>query len=141
MQGRPKGGKNKKYSKEEKIMYVQQLLDGKSCRDIEREYGIGHAVVHKWLQNYLSSGENGLDYNKRKKVSINGLKRENMYLRIENERLKRGYFIDGMSDASAFRERELEIIHVLSNDYYVTSLCDAMYISKEVYYEWLSSRE
>ena len=120
-------------------MYVQQLLDGKSCRDIEREYGIDHAVVHSWLNKYLSSGANGFRLDK--KVDVSRLQRENMMLRIENERLKRGYFIDNLFDVSAFREKELEIIHTLSNDYYVTSLCDAMYISRDVYYKWLSSRD
>ncbi len=92
MQGRPKGGKNRKYSKEEKMMYVQQLLDGKSCRDIEREHGIGHAVVHRWLQNYLSQGEKGLNSKEKtirpNKISIVELKRENARLRKEIERLK-----------------------------------------------------
>ena len=31
MQGRPKGGKNKYYSKEEKLKYINQMLDGRSC--------------------------------------------------------------------------------------------------------------
>ncbi len=31
MQGRPKGGKNNYYSKEEKLKYVNQMLEGKSC--------------------------------------------------------------------------------------------------------------
>ncbi len=38
MQGRPKGGKNKYYSKEEKkLKYVEQMLNGRSCWEIERE--------------------------------------------------------------------------------------------------------
>ena len=40
MQGRPKGGKNKYYSKEEKIKIVQEMLKGKTTRDITNEYGI-----------------------------------------------------------------------------------------------------
>ena len=65
MQGRPKGGKNKYYSKEEKLKYIQQMLEGRSCWDIERKDGIGHAITNRWLKNYNDFGEDGLE-NKKK---------------------------------------------------------------------------
>ena len=37
MQGRPKGGKNKYYSKEGKIKIVQEMLNGKTTKDITNE--------------------------------------------------------------------------------------------------------
>jgi transposase-like protein len=49
MQGRPKGGKNKYYSKEEKLKYVEQMLNGRSCWEIEREDGISHSITNRWL--------------------------------------------------------------------------------------------
>ena len=61
MCGRPKGGKNRDYSKEEKLKYVKQMLNGKSCLDIEREEGIGHAITNRWLKKYIELRENGLD--------------------------------------------------------------------------------
>ena len=46
MQGRPKGGKNKYYSKEEKLKYVEQMLNGvfiamgtASSSDLARKIG------------------------------------------------------------------------------------------------------
>ena len=47
------------------MMYVQQLLDGKNCRDIERKYGIDHAVVHSWLNKYFLVVRMNLDLIKR----------------------------------------------------------------------------
>ena len=39
--GRPKGGKNKNHTKEEKIKFVKMMLDeGYSAQRIEKEYGI-----------------------------------------------------------------------------------------------------
>ena len=107
MQGRPKGGKNRYYSKEEKLKYVQQMLLGRSCMEIEREEGIGHAVTNNWLRNYNNFGEKGLENKKRpgnplvkyqKKKNLTKeeqLEYENMKLRIENELLKKGYLMKG----------------------------------------------
>ncbi len=65
MQGRPKGGKNKYYSKEEKLKYVKQMLEGKSCWEIEREDGINHSITNNWLKKYNEKGIEGLE-NKKK---------------------------------------------------------------------------
>ena len=52
--GRPKGGKNKEWSKEEKYKYVKMIIDGnKNSRDIQREYGIYNAMVNLWVRQYL----------------------------------------------------------------------------------------
>ena len=116
MQGRPKGGKNKYYTKEEKLKYVHQMLDGRSCWDIEREDGIGHAITNRWLKNYNDLGEDGL-VNKKKpgnplskysnKKNLNELEKlqyENMKLRIENERLKKGYLVKGDGSVVTFKK-------------------------------------
>ena len=102
--GRPKGGKNKEWSKEEKYKYVKMIIDGdKNSRDIQREYGIYNAMVNLWVRQYLEFGIEGLQnkkkpgnplakYLRRKELTpIEQLEYENMLLRIENERLKKGY--------------------------------------------------
>ena len=116
MQGRPKGGKNKYYSKEEKLKYVKQMLDGRSCKDIEKKDGIGHAVANNWLKKYNEYGEKGLEnkkkpgnplmkYSQRKHLSeIEKLEYENMKLRIENERLKKGYLVKGDGSIVVFKK-------------------------------------
>lgn len=116
MQGRPKGGKNKYYSKEEKLKYVNQMLDGKSCWSIEREEGINHSVTSKWLEKYIKFGIDGLENkkkpgnplckysNKKKLTDIEKLEYENMKLRIENERLKKGYLMKEDGSVVVFKK-------------------------------------
>ena len=64
MQGRPKGGKNKYYSKEEKLKYINQMLDGRSCWEIERADGINHSITKNWLKKYTEEGIKGLENKK-----------------------------------------------------------------------------
>ena len=116
MQGRPKGGKNKYYSKEEKLKIVREMLDGKTTRDITNEYGINHSVSNKWLHLFNELGIEGLEnkkkpgnplskYSKRKNLSeIEKLQYENMKLRIENERLKKGYLVKGDGSVVIFKK-------------------------------------
>ena len=50
--GRPKGGKNKTHTKEEKIKYVKMMLeDGYSAMKIEKEYGVSHSLTDRWKEN------------------------------------------------------------------------------------------
>ena len=116
MQGRPKGGKNKYYTKEEKIKIVNMLLEGKTTWDIEREYKINHSVSSSWLKKYNEFGEDALE-NKKKpgnpllkyalRKDLNKLEQleyENMKLRIENERLKKGYLVKGDGSIAVFKK-------------------------------------
>ena len=98
MIGRPKGGKNKTYTKKEKIKYVKMMLeDGYSAQRIEKEYGISHSITDRWKRKYLEFGEEVLVNNKKpgnpmckysnkkKLTKEENLEYENMKLRIENE--------------------------------------------------------
>ena len=102
--GRPKGGKNREWSKEEKFKYVNMVISGeKSAREIEKEYGIVNSMVSNWIKRYNEQGIEGLQnkrkpgnplskYSRRKELTkLEKLEYENMLLRIENERLKKGY--------------------------------------------------
>ena len=110
MQGRPRGGKNNYHSKEEKIKIVKEMLDfNLSPLDIEKKYNISHSLAGKWRKDYLEKGETSLVNkkkpgnplckfsNKKNLTDIEKLQYENMKLRIENERLKKGYImkVDG----------------------------------------------
>ena len=63
--GRPKGGKNKSHSKEEKLALVKRNLAGESVVKLERETGISNSLIHQWTRKYLEGGEEAL-INKRK---------------------------------------------------------------------------
>ena len=117
MQGRPRGGKNNYHSKEEKIKIVKEMLDfNLSPHDIEKKYNISHSLAGKWRKDYLEKGETSLVNkkkpgnpickfsNKKNLTDIEKLQYENMKLRIENERLKKGYLMKGDGSVVIFKK-------------------------------------
>lgn len=106
--GRPKGGKNKYWSKEEKLKLIKEHIDNHiSTLEITTREHISNGMYNNWLKKYLEFGEKGLENkkkpgnplsrysNKKNLTSIEKLEYENMKLRIENERLKKGYLVEG----------------------------------------------
>lgn len=115
--GRPKGGKNKYYTREEKYKIIKPALDlEKSTWDITRETGLSNGMINNWIKKYRENGMDGLEnqkklgnplmkYSKRKELSeIEKLEYENMKLRIENERLKKGYLVKGDGSVVMFKK-------------------------------------
>ena len=111
MIGRPKGGKNRKYTVEEKLSIVNMnLQDHMSIIQIEKETGISNSLISSWIHKYLDNGLQGLENKKNKKsgnvyaalhtskslTKEERLELENMKLKIENERLKKGYLVKGV---------------------------------------------
>lgn len=106
--GRPKGGTNRYWSKQEKLQAVKRVLDNhETAEDVRKELKISSGLLHSWIQKYLKDGEKGLEnkikpgnplskYIHKKQLSdLEKLEYENMKLRIENERLKKGYLVEG----------------------------------------------
>ena len=106
--GRHKGGRNKTYTKEEKLKYVKMMIDkGYSPQKIEKDFGISHSLTDVWRRKYLRFGEDSLEnqkkpgnplckyQNKKNLTKEEQLEYENMKLRIENELLKKGYLMKG----------------------------------------------
>ena len=108
--GRPKGisTPRRNWSKEEKLKAVKRVLDNhETAEDVRKELNINSGLLHSWIQKYLKDGENGLEnkikpgnplakYQSKKNLTdIEKLQYENMKLRIENERLKKGYIVEG----------------------------------------------
>ena len=111
MIGRPKGGKNRIYTVEEKLSIVNMnLQDHMSIIQIEKETGISDSLISAWIHKYLDNGLQGLENKKNKKsgnvyaalhtskslTKEERLELENMKLKIENERLKKGYLVKGV---------------------------------------------
>jgi len=102
--GQPRGGTNRYWSKEEKLRIVKRWLKGEgSMRGIAKEEKITGRMLWGWTQAFEKEGESGLE-NKRKPgnplvrfqrrkdlTELELLEYENMKLRIENLRLKKGY--------------------------------------------------
>ena len=99
---------NRYWSKEDKIKIVKMIIDeGISMTQISKEKDMSLGMLHKWVNLYLNKGESALEnkkkpgnplvkYSRRKSLSeLEKLEYENMKLRIENERLKKGYMMKG----------------------------------------------
>ena len=115
--GRPKGGKNKYWSKEEKLKLIKEHLDNNiSTNEITTRENISNGMYNSWLKKYLEYGEKGLEnkkkpgnllskyMNKKQLNDIEKLEYENMKLRIENERLKKGYMVEGDGQVIGVKE-------------------------------------
>ena len=101
--GRPKGGKNREWTADMKLEVINYYFDGHSRVDTCMFFKIGDSQLHNWLINYEKGGKEALQnkrkpgnplakyVNRKELTEIEQLEYENMILRIENERLKKGY--------------------------------------------------
>lgn len=99
---------NRYWSKEEKLRIINRaLIDGLSTHKVAKDEDISSGMLRSWIKKYLEQGEESLEnkrkpgnplvkYSRRKELSdLEKLEYENMKLRIENERLKKGYMMKG----------------------------------------------
>ena len=105
--GRPKGGKNRRYTYEFKKKVVQEYRIGhSSSRELGKRYGISNSVILNWIRLYnedlLKSGRTykrgnpfAALHTSKSLSKEERLELENLKLRIENERLKKGYLAKG----------------------------------------------
>ena len=64
--GRPKGGSNKYWTKEEKLKLVKEVIDEhKSTLEVSNRENISNGMFNNWIKKYLEFGEDGL-VNKKK---------------------------------------------------------------------------
>ena len=104
--------KNKKYDAELKINCIREVLvKHRSQREVAREYDIAPWNIRSWIRKYEEYGEQYFYEEHRGKGCGNPfaalhtskslsreerLELENLKLRIENERLKKGYIVKGV---------------------------------------------
>lgn len=101
--GRPKGGKNREWSKEQKFEVINYYFDGHTIRETMEYYRVSRGQLCLWIKRYNEQDIEGLQnkrkpgnplakYSSKKELTpLEQLEYENMLLRIENERLKKGY--------------------------------------------------
>ena len=107
---------NRYWSKEDKLKLINEVLDGKSSQEVARENNISGGMLRNWIIKYNNHGEESLE-NKRKPgnpygkflnrknlTELEKLQYENMKLRIENVRLKKGYLVKGDGSVVVFKK-------------------------------------
>ena len=110
-----KGQKFTYWSMEEKIRIVKKVVEeGKSSYDVAKEENISSSgMIRRWVKTYIENGQEALENKKnplskylRKKnlTDLEKLEYENMKLRIENERLKKGYLVEGDGSIVIFKK-------------------------------------
>ena len=100
--------KNRYWSKEEKLRIIKRVLENyESTLSVSKSENISNGLLNNWIKKYREFGEKGLEnkklpgnplmkYSSRKELNeLEKLEYENMKLRIENERLKKGYMMKG----------------------------------------------
>lgn len=115
--GRKKGGGKKYWSAEEKYIIIKPALDlEKSTWDITRDTGLSNGMINNWIKSYREKGYDGLVpkikhnnplskyYNKKNLTREEQLEYENMKLKIEVERLKKGYLVKGDGSVVIFKK-------------------------------------
>ena len=115
--GRKKGGTNKYWSAEEKEKILLECKEkGIGGTRASKEYGISRAQFFNWTKAYLEYGIKGLvskkkpgnplvKYSSKKNLTdMEKLQYENMKLRIENERLKKGYLMKEDGSVAVFKK-------------------------------------
>ena len=108
---------NRYWSKEDKLKIINEVLNGKSSNEVAKIYDISSGMLRTWVRKYREYGEEAL-INKKKpgnpiskyyvtkhfKSREEELEYENMRLRIENERLKKGYLVKGDGSIVVFKK-------------------------------------
>jgi len=106
--GRPKGGKNRKWSAAEKLEIVgRYLASGIGQRKYATREGISRGMLHDWTTKYLAQGAEGLERQKppgnafaalhtSKNLSeVERLRLTVAKQEVELSRLKNGYHVKG----------------------------------------------
>lgn len=114
--GRPLGGKNRKWTTREKLMYVQMCVEeNMPVRTVARNENIPYGTLKGWVEKYRLGGMDAVTAPKRTlgnrfaalhtSKSISDEDRLRLMvekLQIENERLKKGYIVKGVGAAKEF---------------------------------------
>ena len=115
MSSAKKGKKKRVWTPEQKLEIVYKHLDDHiSVRALEREYTADRSMICRWVKEYIAQGESSfipkshpgnrfaaLHVNK----NLSELERLQLMvakLEIENERLKKGYWVEGVGANKVF---------------------------------------
>ena len=96
-----KGVPHRQWSKEEKLEIIRHHLEEhQSIRKIEKDCGVNHSLVSRWVKTYLEEGEDALEphngnpyaalHTSKSLSEVEHLRLMVAKLEVENARLKKG---------------------------------------------------
>ena len=106
-------------SRVDAVYFMKDWQNARGCRierQVAKEYDISGGMLRNWIIKYNQYGEDSLvnqkkpgnplmKYSAKKNLTdIEKLQYENMKLRIENERLKKGYLVKGDGSVVVFKK-------------------------------------
>ena len=110
-----KGQRKRIWTKEDKLKIIKRYSEEDlSARELGRIYNADHSMICRWIREYTAKGEAAFEEAKRsgnkyavlhtsKNISeTERLKLEIAKLRVENERLKKGYVVKGVGVSKEF---------------------------------------
>ena len=110
-----KGQKKRVWTPEQKLEIIRKHLEGHiSLRTLEKEYNAERSMISHWVKAYISDGVSGIQPKVRPgnkfaalHVSKNLSELERLRLmvaklEVENERLKKGYWVEGVGANKVF---------------------------------------
>ena len=104
--GRPVGTKNNMRTSKEKEIIVLEYLNGRvGYKTVARSHNIHPSRLFIWIKKYKENGFAGLiskTGKKKCKTREEELERENAKLKIEIERLKKGYYVKGVGQRKEY---------------------------------------
>ena len=112
--GRPLGGKNRKWTPEEKEAIVLEYLNGNRGYElVAQSHDVAYSLMRSWVKKYRENVIEGLKPNNRNNnpnlgkydrhpSEVEKLKKELLKKDIEIERLKKGYQVKGGGDRKEF---------------------------------------
>jgi len=113
--GRPKGGKNRNWSKEEKLRIVRRYFDERIGQGtLAKEENISKGQLYNWIRKYAKGGPEAMKNRKKPgnpfaALSTSKSLTEEQRLKlivekqkIEIERLKKGYVVKGFGASKEF---------------------------------------
>ncbi|OWZ82637.1 IS3 family transposase [Natranaerobius trueperi] len=119
-------GKN--YSDDFKKTVVDLYHSGTSVKDLSSEYGVTEVTIYKWIKQLtpIQSGDDEVT-----PKDIDEMKKEMQRIKQENENLKKGY---GHIREKVDDSELIEFIEEHKDDHSITTMCDALGVSKSTYY-------
>ena len=104
-----KGQKKRTWTLEQKLEIIHKHLDDHvSLRTLEKEYNAERSMISHWVKAYIAEGEPGIQpkvrpgnkfaalHTSKNLSELERLRLTVAKLEIENERLKKGYWVEGV---------------------------------------------